>query len=575
VNERSSQAGRGLWAVWFVAAALIALVAVPAYLGRRVAEVQTRITEVLEVAGGLSSRLTLLKSQQMGRFEVYALTGDRSYRDPYAAGIAEEDTLFAQLTALAEDLDFDVRTRLAALPSQSTSWHLENLRAFDADSIGEGALASSRRRFEELQRATVALDRAIQAEVAEGRLAMQAATALQSRLTFGLGILALAATMLVARVGFRLRDLGEEAESGRSDAELARSQTAAVLEATDDGVLGIDKYGLCTSLNHAGAQLLGWRERDVLGRNVHDMLFHTAADGMPHARGDSQVLAALAEGRALDSSDGAVIAGKNGVFPARWSLRPLRDGDELQGAVLTFMDMTAIREHEAALRRAIEQRDEVVSIVSHDLRNPLGVVLAASDLLLDLPLEEAERRRQLEIIQRSGRRMQTLIEDLLDVARIEAGAFVVRPSIEDVDPILEEARALFADQAERRAVKLTVRADGAGTRARVDRDRILQALANLLDNALRVTPEGGAVEIGRREEQDRLVITVSDTGPGIPESMQARLFQRFTQSKSQRGGGAGLGLAIVRGVAEAHGGSVGVRTEVGAGTTFEIRLPRV
>jgi len=557
--------------VWFVVASLIALVAVPAYLGRRVAEQQSRIIDVLEVAGGLSSRLTLLKSQQMGSFEVFALTGDPTYRDRYVAGIAEEDTLFAQLTALAQNLDFDIQQRLGNLRLQSDTWHATN--AIQGDSAS-GALPGSRSRFVDLQRATLELDRAIQAEVAEGRLDMEAATALQSRLTFGLGFLALAATLLVARVGFRLRDLGEEAESGRSDAELARRQTAAVLEATGDGVLGIDKDGLCTSLNQAGAELLGCRERDVMGRNVHDMLFHTAADGTPCPRSDSAVLAALAEGRALDSTDGAVIASKRGVFPARWSLRPLRDDDEIQGAVLTFTDMTAIRNHEAALRRAIEQRDEVVSIVSHDLRNPLGVVLAASDLLLDLPLEEGERRRQLEIIQRSGRRMQTLIEDLLDVAKIEAGAFVVRPSLEDVGPILEEARALFADQAERRSVKLTVMADGAGPRVRVDRDRILQALANLLDNALRVTPEGGSVVIGRREEPDRVTITVSDTGPGVPESMQARLFQRFTQSKSQRGGGAGLGLAIVRGVAEAHGGSVGVRSVVGAGSTFEIRLPR-
>lgn len=571
MNERSSHAGRGLWAVWFVVASLIALVAVPAYLGRRVAEQQSRIIDVLEVAGGLSSRLTLLKSQQMGSFEVFALTGDPTYRDRYVAGIAEEDTLFAQLTALAQNLDFDIQQRLGNLRLQSDTWHATN--AIQGDSAS-GALPGSRSRFVDLQRATLELDRAIQAEVAEGRLDMEAATALQSRLTFGLGFLALAATLLVARVGFRLRDLGEEAESGRSDAELARRQTAAVLEATGDGVLGIDKDGLCTSLNQAGAELLGCRERDVMGRNVHDMLFHTAADGTPCPRSDSAVLAALAEGRALDSTDGAVIASKRGVFPARWSLRPLRDDDEIQGAVLTFTDMTAIRNHEAALRRAIEQRDEVVSIVSHDLRNPLGVVLAASDLLLDLPLEEGERRRQLEIIQRSGRRMQTLIEDLLDVAKIEAGAFVVRPSLEDVGPILEEARALFADQAERRSVKLTVMADGAGPRVRVDRDRILQALANLLDNALRVTPEGGSVVIGRREEPDRVTITVSDTGPGVPESMQARLFQRFTQSKSQRGGGAGLGLAIVRGVAEAHGGSVGVRSVVGAGSTFEIRLPR-
>jgi signal transduction histidine kinase len=308
------------------------------------------------------------------------------------------------------------------------------------------------------------------------------------------------------------------------------------------------------------------------------MLFHTGADGAPCPRQGSPILEALVNGRAADSPDEAVLCRRSGTFPARWSLRPLVEGAELRGAVLTFTDMTDIREHEAALRRAIEQREEVISIVSHDLRNPLGVVLAASDLLLDLPLDEAERRRQAEIIQRSGKRMQSLIEDLLDVARIEAGAFVVRPSLEDLGPIVESARTLFADQAERRGVTLGVEAPGGYPRARVDRDRLLQALANLLDNALRVTPEGGRVAIGVSEQGDQVVLSVSDTGPGIPESAREHLFERFAHAKSAtkstKGGGAGLGLAIVKGVADGHGGEVVVRTELGKGTTFDLRLPR-
>jgi len=568
--------GRGLWAVWFVAAALIALVALPAVVERRVSGVQARITDVLEVAGSLSSRMTLLKAQQMARFETFVLTGDPSYRAPYVAGISQEDSLFAHLATLASDLDVDVREELARLRLESISWHVENQRVFAGDSIATiGApLDTSRRRYQELQRATLALDHAIQAEVAEGRLEMQAARTLQSRLTYGLALLALGATILVARVGFRLEDLGEEAESGRSEALLARKETAAVLEATEDGVLGIDLEGRCTSLNPAGVRLLGFSEREILGRNVHDMLFHTAANGTPCGRNESPILGALARGQATDSTEGAMLSRRSGSFPARWSLRPLVNGSELRGAVLTFTDMTAIREHEAALRRAIAQREEVVSIVSHDLRNPLGVVLAASDLLLDLPLDEAERRRQTEIIQRSGKRMQSLIEDLLDVARIEAGAFVVRPSLEDLGPIVESARSLFADQAERRRVSLRIDASDGYPRARVDRDRLLQALANLLDNALRLTPEGGSVVIGVGQQGDEVSLSVSDTGPGIEDSVRDHLFERFADSKAVRGGGAGLGLAIVKGVVDGHGGRVVVHTQIGAGTTFEILLPR-
>jgi PAS domain S-box-containing protein len=566
---------RGLWALWFVIAALIALVVVPAYLGRRVEEAQTRITDVLVVAGSLSSRMEVLKAQQMSRFEAYALAGDRSNLALYREGKAQEDSLFVHLRELAGELGIDVQQRLVQLVASSETWHVQNQLAFASDSVGN-ALEVSRRGYEALQSATRQLDAEIQRLVAEGREEMASVRALQSRLSLALGLIALGATLVVGRFGLRLSELSEEAESGWDEAEAAQKETAAVLAATDDGVLGVDMQGCCTSMNRAGADLLGYEEHEIRGLNVHDLLFHTSADGMPCGRQHSPVLSALAEGRAVMSADGAVMWRRSGAsFPARWSLRPRVVGGELRGAVLTFTDMTAIRDKEAALHRAIEQREEVVSIVSHDLRNPLGVVLAASDLLIDLPLDQDERRRQTEIIQRSAQRMQSLIEDLLDVARIEAGAFVVRPSLEDLVPIVEEARALFADQAERRRVDLCFERSKSDVRARVDRDRMLQALANLLDNALRYTPEGGSIVMGVDQNGEWVTVTVSDTGPGIEPSLVEHLFERFSRDKAGTGGGAGLGLAIVKGVAVAHGGDVLVRTAPGEGASFEIRLPAV
>lgn len=236
--------------------------------------------------------------------------------------------------------------------------------------------------------------------------------------------------------------------------------------------------------------------------------------------------------------------------------------------------MTEIQQKEEELRRAIRQREDVVSIVSHDLRNPLGVVLAAADLLLELPLDEKQRRRQAEIIARSGKRMRNLIEDLLDVARIEAGALVVRPSREELMPILEEARNLFADQAEAGSIRLEVAEAQGDPRARVDRDRIMQALSNLIDNALRVVPEGGRVTLAAREGVDDVYVTVSDSGPGIALDLLERLFDRFAQLEDGSGGAAGLGLTIVKGVAVAHDGEVTVASEPGHGSTFTLRLPK-
>jgi len=565
---------RGLLALGFVAAALVALVAVPAYFGGRVAEVQTRITDVLEEAGSLSSRLSLLKQRQLGRFELFLLTGEREFREEYVAAIAEEDSIFDRLRTLAAEMDFSVRERLAQLRFETTAWDIQNHLAFDADSIGN-TFDRSRRGHDTLQRMTRELDQAIQAQVAQGRRQMERVRRLQIQLTFVLGLLALGATLVVGRVGFRLRDLTDEAERRRRDAVQARREIDSLLEATGDGVLGIDLEGKCISLNRAGVELLGYTEREIEGRDVHDALFHSWPDGSPRSREDSPILAALVGGDSLDSPDQAVLWRRRRVqFPARWSLRPLVDGTELRGAVLTFTDMTEAREQEEALRRAVRQREDVVSIVSHDLRNPLGVVLAASEIILDLPLDEQEQRHQAEIIRRSGKRMQSLIEDLLDVSRIEAGVFVVRPSREEVPPILEEARALFEEQASRRGIELTVQPSTSVVWARVDRDRLLQALANLLDNAVRLTKAGGSVVLGVSQTHDSVEISVTDTGPGIEPRMLDSLFDRFSQSDEGDGGGAGLGLMIVKGVAQAHRGEVTVESEVGRGSTFTLRLPR-
>jgi len=141
-------------------------------------------------------------------------------------------------------------------------------------------------------------------------------------------------------------------------------------------------------------------------------------------------------------------------------------------------------------------------------------------------------------------------------------------------PILEEVHTLFDEQARARGIRLRIERSDSHPRARIDRDRIMQALANLLDNALRLTPEGGRVTLGVAEREGSVEITVADDGPGVEPDLVERLFDRFAQSSS-KGGGAGLGLAIVKGVAEAHGGDVLVESRPGRGATFTIRLPSV
>ena len=170
--------------------------------------------------------------------------------------------------------------------------------------------------------------------------------------------------------------------------------------------------------------------------------------------------------------------------------------------------------------------------------------------------------------------MQRLIEDLLDVARIEAGVLVVRPSLEELAPILGEARELFLDPAEGKGIELVVEPGGEGLAARVDRDRVMQALANLLDNAVRLTPEGGRVALSVEDRGTRLAVSVADDGPGIHPDLLGHLFDRFAQADGPGRGEAGLGLTIVEGVAHAHGGTVEVDSRLDEGSTFTLLLPK-
>ncbi len=578
-DRTGAPSARGLWALCFVVFSLVALVAVPAWYQRRVDAVQSRIADVLEPAARLSSNLRLLKARQFARMEGFLASGDRAFRDPYNAAIAEEDSVLAGLRILAAELDVEVFELVARLTAASFDWRFLNQRIFQ-EQMGGGGIAPDARAqvlagYEDLQRVTEQLDRAILAEVDEGRREVANVERDRRNLTLALALAALFSTLLVGRVAWRYRELTIERERRRRDAVRARREIDALLEATGDGVLGVDLDGRCISLNRAGVQLLGYTESEIVDRDLHDTLFHTLPGGEPSPREASHVLAAIERGEPLESEDGAVLWRRKRVcFPARWSLRPMIDGTELRGAVLTFTDITEIQEKEEALHRAIRQREDVVSIVSHDLRNPLGVAMAAADLLLDLPLDDEQRQRQAEIIRRSGKRMQRLIEDLLDVARIEAGALVVRPSREELAPILDEAADLYAEQAGARSIDLSVDPPSNGVEARVDRDRIMQALANLLDNAVRLTPEGGRVTLSVRSEPDPdvVLVSVADTGPGIDPDEVERLFGRFEQGRDS--GTAGLGLTIVRGVAQAHAGEVVVRSTPGEGSTFTLRIPR-
>ncbi len=570
--------GRWLWSVVFVALSVVALAVVPILLGQRMVQDQNEAAEVLEPARLRSLELSLLQARQFARFQAYLLTGDRTHRDSYLNALPQEDSIYAGLSRLGREMELEVREQVAELANAAARWHLGHNTVFGSDSARLAVLDDFDQeltRYSALQEAALELQEGIQGEVEAGRARMAETQSLRLRMTLVLVLLALGATLVVAFVGRHLLVLTAEAEARRKDAVRARREIDALLEATGDGVLGIDLEGRCIALNRAGSELLGWTERELRGRDVHETLHHTLPDGTARLRRESPILEALREGSGKVERRDDVLWRRDGTsFPARWTLQPMVDGLETKGAVLTITDMTVIRETEEALRRAVHARDEVVSIVSHDLKNPLGVVSGAAELLLDLPLERDEREKQVRIIKRSADRMARLVRDLLDVARLEAGALTVHRVSAPVGPVLDDLREEFAPLGESEGVALEVEVPPGVPPAYMDPDRIHQALANLVGNAMKFTPRGGTVRLAAAAgEEGEVVLRVTDDGPGIAEDQVARLFDRFWQASRDDRTGSGLGLAIVKGIVDAHHGRVEVESRLGEGSAFTLRLP--
>jgi PAS domain S-box-containing protein len=280
------------------------------------------------------------------------------------------------------------------------------------------------------------------------------------------------------------------------------------------------------------------------------------------------------------------LRGRDGQY--RWFLSralPMHGTDgRMIGWFGTNTDVTDGHEAERAERaarlqaeRATHLRDEVLAVVAHDLRNPVQTVAMSAESLLELPLDEVQQRRQLGIIRRAARGMTQLIADLLDAARIEAGTLSVHQARVDVGLLLAESFEQFEEDARTRGVTLICEGAAGIPAVLGDRDRLAQVLSNLLGNALKFTPSGGTVHLRSRiasPTDDRWVeIEVEDSGVGIAPDHLPHIFDRFWQAVRSTRAGAGLGLAIARGIVEAHGGQIRVESVPGQRTAFTFTLP--
>lgn len=365
----------------------------------------------------------------------------------------------------------------------------------------------------------------------------------------------------IARLGGALNRMAQELEARMSAVVAQRNETEAVLASMGEGVLVVGEDERIRDCNRAAGVLLALDPATARGRPIGEAVRNSALQAL--------VARTLEEARPGEC-DLVFRTPQERFIQARGM--PLKNADgRVAGTVVVLNDVTRLKRLES-LRR------DFVGNVSHELKTPITSLRAASETLLDeAPPDPADARRFLDIIHRHALRLEAIVEDLLQLSRIEHDTERSGVPMERV-PLrrpLEAVATACRTRAERRRVQIDLRIDGEpeGT---VNEALIEQAVTNLVDNAIKFSPPGRAVRITASREATALRIAVEDEGPGIAPEHHARIFERFycvDPGRSRRQGGTGLGLAIVKHIALAHGGSIRVESEPGRGSRFVLEIP--
>jgi len=369
--------------------------------------------------------------------------------------------------------------------------------------------------------------------------------------------------------------------------ELSR-RSESILNAAAEGIYGLDLNGHTIFANATACSMIGYDLDELLGRSQHELVHHSRPDGSPHPRDDCPIYQTFRDGE-IHHGDNEIFWRKDGTsFPVAYTSNPVRDdGGRLVGAVVTFRDITEQRENEIRLLEAKEaaeaanvSKSEFLATMSHEIRTPMNGVMGMADMLLDGALAP-EQENQVRTIKECGRSLLTLINDILDLSKLEVGRLEIETLDFDLHDLINSAAAVVMPRVDEKGIGLVVKGlDDVPKAINADPTRIRQVILNLLGNAVKFTHTGHvdlAVSGAKSPDGRHLLrVTVRDTGIGISDEVRRQLFQRFVQadsSTSRKYGGSGLGLAICKKLVEAMDGSIGVESVPGTGSTFWFMVP--
>jgi PAS domain S-box-containing protein len=351
----------------------------------------------------------------------------------------------------------------------------------------------------------------------------------------------------------------EDVEEARKRAEEERNKTLAVITNFVDGLLVFDKEGKVSLINPQAENFCKVKEKEVIGKSILEL--SQFPDFKPIAE--------------------AVGKEMKGIFRKEV---PIRKDFILEATTVPIMRKegkigTLMILHDVTREKMIERmKTEFVSISAHQLRTPLSAIKWTLKMFLDGDLGELtkEQREFLEKIYQSNERMINLINDLLNVTRIEEGRYLYRPVLADIVPICQSVIDSYKEEIEKKKLKFRFEKPKGLPKVRVDVEKISLAIQNLLENAIRYNREGGGIEITLEEKEGKIKFSIRDTGIGIPKDQQHRVFTKFFRAPNamrMETEGSGLGLFITKNIIEAHGGEIWFESEEGKGTTFYFTLP--
>lgn len=388
--------------------------------------------------------------------------------------------------------------------------------------------------------------------------------------TWVLLILAVGARQIVLTADNSALRRGLERRVAEQTADLRRisRRSELLLESVGDGIYGVDRAGQITFVNVSAATMLGWDPLTLRGRLPRDV-FHPLAEADRSRRPVTAAQQAIASAVSVTLSDETYRRANGAEFAVESTASPLIDDGEVTGAVIVFRDVTQRREVD-------RMKNEFLSVVSHELRTPLTSIRASLELIEGGHLGEVPpgADRMITVARESSERLSRLINDLLDIERIESGAAPLTIAVLDARGLLTTAGNQLSAMVATQGLDLEIaRADG---RVHADEDQIIQALTNLVGNACKFSEPGSMVTLEAVEDGPMIRFSVRDRGRGIPEDKLDHVFERFAQvdsSDSRQKGGTGLGLTITKGIVGRHGGQIWASSTVGVGTTVSFTLP--